>query len=293
MPGIRERISKLREKLAPCTLCPRNCRVNRLKGEKGYCRTGLEVSVASCNLHFGEEPPISGERGSGTIFFSNCNLSCVFCQNYPISQMGHGNTVTIEGLAAMMLDLQKRGAHNINFVTPSHVAYQAAEAVVRARGKGLEVPIAWNCGGYEDEDTLRLLEGIIDIYMPDAKYSDGGNAKKYSDAANYPEINRKALKEMHRQAGTLRTDKDGIAEKGLLVRHLVLPENIAGSRETLEFIAREISKDTFISLMAQYHPAHCADRYPALPRRLTREEYDEVLGVMERLGLENGWQQEL
>ncbi|MHB9156125.1 MAG: 4Fe-4S cluster-binding domain-containing protein [Endomicrobiales bacterium] len=293
MFDFKERIELLYRRSAPCALCPHHCGADRRAGEKGKCRTGKEVSIASATPHFGEEPPLSGTGGSGTIFFSNCTLSCVFCQNYPISQLGNGNPVSVESLSRTMRGLQDKGAHNINFVTPSHVAPQVAEAVFLARHKGLTVPVVYNCGGYEDLDTLRLLDGIVDIYLPDAKYDDDAMAKNYSAAPRYRDVNRLALKEMHRQVGTLRINEKGVAERGLLVRHLVLPDDIAGSEKVLEFIAREISPDTFLSLMAQYHPAHRAGSFPELSRRITPREYRQVLKVVHRLGLENGWQQEL
>lgn len=231
--------------------------------------------------------------GFRTIFLTNCNLSCVFCQNYPISQMSHGNAITVEYLSSSLLTLQDRGAHNINFVSPTHMSAHVADAIHRARNKGLSIPIVWNSGGYEDVETLKLLEGFVDIYLPDAKYSSSDSSKKYSGAEDYWTVNQKALKEMHRQVGNLTMNEEGIAIRGLLIRHLVLPSGISGSKDVLRFIAEEISKDTFISLMAQYHPAHRSHEFPELERRLTEEEYQEILEFMIDLGLENGWQQEL
>ena len=286
-------VKSLYQLLNPCRLCPHNCGVNRLKGEKGRCRTGNGFSVSSFNIHTGEEPPISGYNGSGTIFFTNCNLSCAFCQNYPISQLGHGKKCSVEELANMMLELQDKGAHNINFVTPTHVVPWIIDAVFRARDKGLKLPLVYNCGGYESIETLKLLEGIIDIYLPDAKYSCSANAVRYSGAENYWEINKIALKEMFRQVGILELDKVGIAKQGLLIRHLVLPNDVSGSGKVLKFIAEQISPQTYISLMAQYHPAHSSTKLAEINRRLTRKEYAKIADFAQNLGLENGWFQEI
>ena len=286
-------VKSLYRLLNPCRLCPHNCAVNRLKGEKGRCRTGNDFSVSSYNVHTGEEPPISGTKGSGTIFFANCNLACAFCQNYPISQLGHGKHSSVEQLTAMMLELQSKGVHNINFVTPTHVVPWMAEAVCLAREKGLSIPIVYNCGGYESLETIKLLEGVIDIYLPDAKYSLEANAVKYSGAENYWTINKLALKEMYRQVGTLRINKSGIAEKGLLIRHLVLPGDISGSKEVLRFITAEISPETYLSIMAQYHPAHLTAKYPEINRRLSLEEYGKIADLAEEMGLKNAWIQEI
>jgi len=279
--------------MSPCRVCPRHCGVDRLSGRTGKCRTGSDVVVASYNLHYGEEPPISGKGGSGTIFFANCTLSCVFCQNYPISQLGNGNIRNIEELAGIMLELQEKGAHNINFVTPTHVTPQIVKAAALARTKGLSLPLAYNCSGYEDIETLRLLEGIIDIYMPDMKYGSDACARRYSGVPRYREINRQAVREMYRQVGNLEIDAEGIARRGLLIRHLILPHRLSGSRNVLEFIARELSPRVYVSVMAQYHPAHRAGSHAKLSRRITQREYDDVLKIAEELGLKNGWQQEL
>jgi len=293
MVSYPERMKSLYNLLKPCRLCPHACGIDRFKQSSGKCRSGLEVRISSNNLHLGEEPPISGFNGSGTIFFTNCSLSCVFCQNYPISQLGNGNPVTTDKLVSMMLELQDKGAHNINFVTPTHYAAHMAQAVVTAKKKGLSIPILYNSGGYDDVQTLRLLEGIVDIYMPDAKYSDDSNAMKYSGTENYSSVNRAALVEMHRQAGGLVLDKNGIAMKGLIIRHLVLPGGISGSKEVLRFIAEKISPATYLSLMAQYHPADAALKYPELSKRLSEKEYAEILDFADGLGFENGWRQEL
>jgi putative pyruvate formate lyase activating enzyme len=290
---MNNNIKKLYQLMEKCSLCPRNCGINRLKGEIGACRTGKEFKVASINLHYGEEPPISGEKGSGTIFFTNCNLSCVFCQNYPISQLGNGNLITTEKLADKMLELQNKGANNINLVTPTHVYPMVAETILIARQKGLTIPILSNCGGYESKEVLELMEPFIDIYMPDMKYSSNENAKKYSKINNYVENNRVAIKEMYRQKGILKFGNNNLATKGILIRHLVLPNNIAGSKETFEFVAKEISKDTYMSVMAQYHTANISNTFEELNRKVTQEEYDKVLEDFDKVGLYNGWLQEL
>ncbi len=284
----KEGLNKLLEK---CHLCPRKCLVNRLQDEKGFCGAGKRTAVSSYNLHFGEEPPISGYRGSGTIFFTHCNLRCCFCQNYPISQLGNGQEVEISQLATMMVKLQKLGAHNINFVTPTHFVPQIVEALELAVGEGLNIPLVYNSGGYDSVETFKLLDGIVDIYMPDAKYSNSQSAQTYSRAADYFEVNKKALLEMHRQVGDLKMDKEGIAKQGLLIRHLVMPEDIVGSRGVLEFIAKNISQNTYMSIMAQYHPAHLAFEFPELSRRISKTEYDAVLKTADELGLERGWRQ--
>lgn len=260
---------------------------------KGFCQTGAEVKVSSHNLHFGEEPPISGKTGSGTIFFTNCNLRCVLCQNYPISQLGNGNAVSIEGLGAMMLKLQQQGAQNINLVTPTHVVPQIVQALDWAMERGLSIPIVYNSGGYESVETLAILEEIVDIYLPDAKYADNSKALKYSSAPNYWEVNKLALKEMYRQVGNLQINADGVATRGLLVRHLVLPNNLSGSAKVLEFLAEEISPALYLSLMAQYHPAHKSYDYPELSRSITEQEYQQILDLADSLGLSHGWRQEL
>lgn len=278
--------------LSKCSVCPRNCNVNRLKNELGFCKIGRNPKISAYNLHFGEEPPISGVHGSGTIFFTGCNLRCVFCQNYPISQLCNGNEITVEKLAGIMVALQNQNADNINLVTPTHVMPQIIEAVLLAKNKGLKIPIVYNSGGYEKVETLKLLKGIIDIYMPDAKYSDDNISEKYSSAKNYWGVTKETLKEMHGQVGNLQI-KNGIATKGLLIRHLVLPENIAGSRKVFKFIAKKISPKTYMSIMAQYHPANKTGDFPELQRKITDKEYQKVLYWADELGLVNGWRQEL
>lgn len=289
---LRARLKAAYSLLAPCRVCPRRCGANRLRGEAGLCGMGLSPEVASDNLHFGEEPPISGVHGSGTIFLAGCSLRCVFCQNYPISQMHHGNRVSLPILASMMLGLQDRGAHNINFVTPTHFAPQIMAALLVAYRNGLSVPVVYNCGGYESLEMLRLLDGIVDVYMPDMKYAESGPAGLYSDAPDYPEVNRSAILEMARQVGTLELDGQGIAVKGLLIRHLVLPAGGAGSESILRFIAERVSPETHISLMRQYFPAHKAFQASPLDRKITDVEYDAARRHLEQLGLEHGWIQE-
>jgi len=283
------RIEKAYKLLFPCEVCPHKCGVNRLEGEKGFCRSGEEVIVSSYNAHFGEEPPLSGNFGSGTIFFTNCNLKCVYCQNYPISQLGNGNKVSLSELAKIMLALQKRKCHNINLVTPTHFMPQILKSIKLAIKMGLCIPVVYNTSGYDSVNTLKLLDGVVDIYLPDARYADNKIAKKYSAAPNYFEIMKKALKEMHQQVGDLVTDKIGVAHSGLIVRHLVLPEGLSGTKKIMRFIAREISPHTYISLMAQYFPAYQAGQFPLLSRRINREEYREALHVFKEEGLENGW----
>ncbi len=284
---------KLTALLEECTLCPRQCKVNRLKGEKGFCRAGKNPVISSFNLHFGEEPPISGIRGSGTIFFTYCTLHCVFCQNYPISQLGNGKEISIEKLSQIMLRLQEEGACNINLVTPTHFVPQIIEAYYLANKNHLQIPLVYNCSGYESIETLKLLEGIIDIYMPDSKYSNNNMALIYSNSFDYWQINKLALKEMFRQVGKLKFNKQGIATRGLLVRHLVLPKNIAGSQKIFRFIAREISPNTYMSIMSQYHPAHLSYQFTELSRKISIKEYQEVLGIADKEGLHQGWRQEL
>ena len=268
--------------------------MNRLKGQIGFCKAGLLPMVSSFHGHFGEEPPISGRNGSGTIFFTHCSLKCVFCQNHPISQLGQGKEVTIEELAGMMLKLEAKGCHNINFVTPTHYMPQILEAVFIAKEKGLKIPLVYNCGGYESMEALEILDGIIDIYMPDMKYSDNEPAKRYSNARDYFEINKIAVKEMYRQTGDFKIER-GIAKKGLLIRHLVLPENLAGSQKIFEFITGELSPDIYVNIMAQYYPCHVGNGLKPFPteidRRITAKEYMDVIRLAEKAGLKNGFRQ--
>jgi len=248
--------------------------------------------VSSVHAHFGEEPPISGFKGSGTIFFTHCSLRCVFCQNYPISQLGEGREVTVKELANMMLGLQKQNCHNVNFVTPSHYMPQILEAVLIARDMGLKLPLVYNCGGYESLEALKILDGVIDIYMPDMKYSDNEISKKYSFAKDYFEVSKKAVREMYRQVGDLKVEK-GVARKGLLIRHLVLPDNLAGSKKIFDFIIKELSPDTYVNIMAQYYPCHLASKFPEISRRITHKEYIDTLRLAKKKGLSGGFRQVL
>lgn len=290
---LHQRITQAYQQLKNCAFCPRSCQIDRFHNNKGFCHAGLLPEISSFNAHFGEEPPISGVHGSGTIFFTHCNLHCVFCQNYPISQLGNGTAVSIEELTRIMLFLQSKKCHNVNLVTGTIYVPQILVALEKAIEKGFCLPLVYNCGGYESLETLRLLDGIIDIYLPDAKYSDKALAEKYSQAPNYWEICQAALLEMHRQVGDLQLDEEGIAVKGLLIRHLVLPKNIAGSLPILEFIATRISPQTQLSIMSQYSPRHLACDIPELNRPVTKEEYKVVLDKLAELNLNHGWIQEI
>jgi putative pyruvate formate lyase activating enzyme len=280
------RVEEALDHLKECDLCPRYCRVDRRDSIKGaLCHTGAQAVVHSYGPHHGEEDPLRGDHGSGTIFFSWCTLRCVYCQNWDISQKGIGREVSAEEIAGMMLELQVMGCHNINLVSPSHVVAQIIAAVAIAADKGMRLPLVYNTGGYDSPEALRLLDGIADIYMPDLKYSDPENARRYSRARDYVAVNRAAVKEMHRQVGDLVLDKNGIARRGLLVRHLVLPGDLAGTAEVMGFLAREVSMDTYVNLMDQYHPCYRADRYPPLDRTPTPEEYARALATARRAGL--------
>jgi putative pyruvate formate lyase activating enzyme len=278
--------------LKRCTVCPRKCRVNRLKGELGFCKAGEKTEVYSAHLHFGEEPPISGQNGSGTIFLAHCNLRCVYCQNYQLSQIEDGKSFEIDELADLMLSLERQQAHNINLVTPTHYAPQIAVAVLNARNKGLKIPVVYNTSGYEALSTLRFFKGLVDIYLVDMRYGDNKDASKYSVAPDYVEVNQAAVKEMQRQVGDLKTDSRGVGKKGVIIRHLVLPHNISGTEHVLKFIARELGQNTYISFMSQYYPAYNAFKYNELSRRINRREYDEALALLDKYGLHKGWVQE-
>ncbi|MEA3459200.1 MAG: radical SAM protein [Chloroflexota bacterium] len=290
---LKKRVEQACAMLRECRLCPRECGINRLDGERGFCRAGAEPIVASWNVHPWEEPPISGTRGSGTIFFSGCTGRCLFCQNYPISQLGLGNAVSVQQLAEMMLELQNRGCYNINLVTPTHFVPQIMAALERAIEGGLRLPLVYNTSGYEKVETLRLLNGVVDIYLPDAKYADNETARCLSGFVRYVEANHAALKEMFRQVGDeLVLDGNGIAQRGLIVRHLVLPNGLAGTREVLHWIAENLSPRVHVSLMDQYFPAYKAVGHPGLGRKITAKEYEEALLAFEEAGLTNGWMQE-
>ena len=267
-----------------CELCPRVCKVNRLDGEKGFCGIGAKAVVSSTGPHYGEESVLVGKGGSGTIFFAGCNLGCVFCQNSDISQLRHGNEVEIDDVVNIMLELQILGCVNINFVTPTHVAPHIIESVFLARERGLIIPVVYNCGGYESVGSLQLLEGTIDIYMPDAKYLNPDSSKEYSSAHNYPDVMKLALLEMHRQVGDLEV-KDGVAARGLLVRHLVMPENVTGSKEIIDFIVNEVSANAFVNIMEQYRPTYNAHNYPEINRPVTQQEFSKVYEYAKSQGL--------
>ena len=286
---LQQRIRLLKEFLKECRLCPRECGVNRLDGEVGACQAGLEPMVSSAFPHFGEEPPLVGYHGSGTIFLTHCNLRCIFCQNYDISHLGNGEPMTSSDMARVMVRLQEMGCHNINFVTPTHYAPQIAASLPEAIEKGLRLPIVYNCSGYESIEVIRLLEGVVDIYMPDAKYMDQDHSKQFSNAPDYPEVIKKVLKEMHRQVGDLTGNSKGIAERGLLIRHLVMPDGAASSEAVLKFIAEEISVHSYVNIMDQYRPEYKAHEYPEINRRITHKEYLEVIQTAKRYGLYRGF----
>ncbi len=283
-----ERVQAALERLRACSVCPRACGVDRLQDEKKFCRTGRYARVASASCHFGEEPPLTGRHGSGTIFFAGCNLACVFCQNYDISQREAGETLRPQELASVMLRLEALGCHNINWVSPSHVAPQALEALVLARREGLRVPVVYNSGGYDHVDTLKVLEGYVDVYMPDFKYAENAPAEKFSLAPDYADRARETIREMHRQVGDLVIDENGLAAKGLLVRHLVLPGGLAGTKAVMRFLAEEISSHTYVNVMAQYHPANKAHLYRELSRRTHASEWREAVACARAFGLHRG-----
>jgi putative pyruvate formate lyase activating enzyme len=282
--------------LTECNLCPRNCKVNRIIGDLGYCKADYNVFVASKNLHFGEEPPISGTNGSGTIFFSHCNLGCIYCQNYPISHLGNGKVFSIEQLSDIMLNLQNKKAHNINLVTPSHYANQIAKAITLAKSNGLIIPIVYNCSGYENKSIIEFFASLdlIDIYLVDMKYGINAIAKKYSNIIDYVEINRIAVKTMLEKVGYLELNEKGIAKKGVIVRHLMLPNNFENTKNILDILS-EISdvKKIHLSFMAQYHPAYKTNLFPELTTKLTEIEYEKGIDYLEKKGFDNGWIQEL
>jgi putative pyruvate formate lyase activating enzyme len=290
---LDKRIEAAYRLLESCRVCPRECGVNRLKNDKlGFCRSGLNPVISSVSPHHGEEPPLSGTRGSGTIFFTNCNLRCAYCQNYPISQLGNGAERTVGDLACQMVWLQEQGCHNLNLVTPTHFMPQILKALAIARERGFELPIVYNTSGYESIEALQLLDGIVDIYLPDMRYSDNAAALKYSGAPRYPEINRAAIKEMFSQVGNLVLDENGVALRGLIIRHLVLPGGLSGTGGIMKFLSEEISKDMYISLMSQYFPAYKANENRDINRRISEKEYDEAYDIKMKYGLKNGWVQE-
>jgi putative pyruvate formate lyase activating enzyme len=282
---LEKRASQAGEILRECHLCGWDCKVDRLAGKLGSCRTNATALVSSYGPHHGEEAPLSGQRGSGTIFFTRCNLHCEFCQNHDISQTDNGYPVDAKNLANIMLELQACGCHNINLVSPSHVVPQILAALCIAARHGLQIPLVYNTGGYDNVTTIKLLDDIVDIYMPDMKYSNEQVAFTYSKIHRYPEINQAAVLEMHRQVGDLQIDPQGIAYHGLLVRLLVLPHGLAGIHETVRFITSEISTNTYINIMDQYHPAYHAAQYPKLNRRINQNEYEEAIQSAHEVGL--------
>lgn len=284
LESFSESVKKLWERMNPCTLCPRQCKVNRGEGQTGFCGIGEKPKVSSVGPHFGEESVLVGAGGSGTIFFAGCNLGCMFCQNFDISHLRHGQEVTVAELAQSMLGLQRYGCSNVNFVTPTHVVPAVAAAIELARKGGLELPIVYNTGGYDSVETLELLDGLVDIYMPDMKYSDSAVAGELSAAPDYWQVNQAAVTEMHRQVGDLQV-KNGLAKLGLLVRHLVLPEGLAGSFEIMDFLAEQISPNTTINVMAQYRPCYQASSHPKLNRRPALEEIQSARRYAMQKGL--------
>ncbi len=285
---LAQRVKQAYALFENCQLCPRKCGVNRKKGEKGFCRAPVKPVIFSYHPHFGEEMPLVGGKGSGTIFFSNCNLRCVFCQNWPIAHEGRGKEVQDEELADMMLKLQSMGCHNINLVTPTHVMPNILNATRIALKKGLHLPLMYNTSGYERLEMLKLLEDIVDIYKPDMKYTDADKAAKYSaGASDYPEVTRKAIIEMNRQVGVLKLDKEGIATRGVIIRHLVMPNRVAGTEKFVKWVAETLPKNTYVNIMAQYRVEYKAYDYPEISRGITVQEFVEAMEWAEKYGLTN------
>ena len=285
---FKKRVEIARHRLKRCFMCPRVCGASRLEGERGECGVGRYALVSSFGPHHGEERVLRGWMGSGTVFFAGCNMRCVYCQNWEISQLRIGEEVSPEQLSRIFLRIQEMGCHNLNLVTPSHVVAQILEALYIAVQKGFKLPIVYNTSAYDSIPTLRLLDGVVDIYMPDLKYGDSKTAERYSGVKNYWEVATRAIKEMHRQVGDLIVGSDGLAKRGLLIRHLILPNGIAGSKRVLEFIAKEISINSWVNLMDQYCPAYKALQYPELSRRITSREYREVVEYARSLGIHRG-----
>ena len=281
------------QELEKCKICPHNCGVNRLNGNIGRCKSNGNIKLAMASIHNFEEPCISGENGSGTVFFSNCNMNCVFCQNYKISQQGLGREISIEELAEIFIDEQNKNAENINLVTPTMYVYHIIEAIKIVRNKGLKIPIVYNSNGYENVETIKKLKGYIDIYLPDLKYYDDDLAFKYSGVKNYFENATSAIKEMYNQVGSPVLDENGMMKKGLIIRHLVLPNNLQNSKDVLKWINDNIDKKVFVSVMAQYFPTNKAKDFPEINRKLTKEEYEEIENYLYSLDLDNGYIQEL
>jgi len=285
---LKKRGEQLWEMMESCELCPRMCGVNKLLGERGFCNANSQLEISAFHPHFGEEKPLVGKGGSGTIFLTNCGLRCVFCINWEISQGGDGSARSIDEFAKMMLALQKIGCHNINLVTPTHYSPHIILAVDKAASKGLKVPLVYNTCGWERTEILRILDGIIDIYLPDFKYSDGEKASRYSSGAvTYPEVTKKALLEMHRQVGVARPADNGLMYRGLMIRHLLMPNNVSGTKEVIEWIAKNLPKDTYLNLMSQYRPVFKASAYPEISRSITRQEYIDAINCANAAGLTN------
>jgi putative pyruvate formate lyase activating enzyme len=287
--SLEQRTARLEEELGSCTLCPRECRVNRLEGDLGYCQAPAELVISSVFAHYGEEAPLVGSGGSGTIFLTHCNLKCLFCQNYEISMGEDGTPCSHRKLAAAMIDLQRRGCHNINFVTPTHYVPQILRSLTMAIDQGLSIPLVYNCGGYESLEVIKLLAGIIDIYMPDAKFAGEEQATAYCNAPDYPLVLREVLCEMHRQVGDLRMDDQGIVTQGLLIRHLVMPQGVAGTKEIISFIVERVSENSYVNIMAQYRPLYRSGEYPEIDRRITTQEYRDAVKIARREGLHKGF----
>jgi putative pyruvate formate lyase activating enzyme len=300
LPGYREladsgalacRAEEARRALFCCTLCPHECRIDRTVGERGLCGAGDVAKIYRHMVHPGEEPAISCVRGSGTIFWSHCTMSCRYCQNYRMSCHGEGTDRSVRDVADMMISLERAGCHNINLVSPTQFTPHILDALVHTADEGGTIPVVWNTSGYESQETLAMLDGVVDIYLTDIRYASGEAARKYSDAPDYVEVNRAAIIEMKRQVGSLTFDNEGAASQGLIVRHLVLPGDISGTAESIRFLAEEVGRDTHVSLMAQYYPAHRAHEYPELARRITRKEWERAREALADFGLENGWVQ--
>ena len=279
--------------LDSCTLCPHNCKINRLEGKKGRCKCDNTLKIALASLHMFEEPCISGTNGSGTVFFTNCNLNCIYCQNYEISQGGKGKEITIQTLADIFIKQQEKGAHNINLVTPTMYVYQIIEAIKLARKTGLKIPIIYNSNGYENVETIKMLNGYIDVYLPDLKYYTNELSKKYSNVDNYFEVATNAIKEMYSQVGNAIFDDNAIIQKGVIIRHLVLPNHIQNTKNILKWINENMPKDIYVSVMAQYFPTYKAKNDSLINRKLNKKEYKEVLNYLYSLDLQNGYIQEL
>ena len=285
---LKKRGEELWEIMGSCKLCPRQCGVNRLEGDEGFCQASSQLEISSYHPHFGEERPLVGSGGSGTIFFTNCGLRCVFCINWEISQGGEGKPRSIENMAKMMLDLQRIGCHNINIVTPTHYSPHVVLALDIAAGRGLRLPLVYNTCGWERLEILKKFNGIVDIYLPDFKYSDGKMAAKYSSGSEtYPEMTKASLLEMHRQVGVAKPAGDGLMYRGLMIRHLVMPNGVSGAKEVIRWIAKNLPKDTYLNIMSQYRPMYKAFDYPEISRGITRKEYSEAIRCAKEVGLTN------